>query len=233
MQISSGGANHKTKQEFVYQTLREAIMRCELEPGEKLGIQDIARQLVVSPIPVREALRLLYSEGLVEHSPHVGSTVARISRDSVVETFTVKEGLEVVSARIATQKSTSEDLSMLSDLLGEMDNILQSGDYERWANLNTRFHMAVADISAMPMLREMTRKVLDQWDRIRSYFFREVLVHRLFKSQEEHRSVVQAINKRDCEQVERLVKAHNQDALEDYLKHMSESTEEDLTTETG
>ncbi len=92
---------HVTKQQYVYETLREAIIRCELPPGERLVIDELARRLDISIIPVREALRLLESEGLVFSVAHVGATVAPISRHSIVEVFTLLEGLETVSARAA------------------------------------------------------------------------------------------------------------------------------------
>ena len=77
---NSGG--HLTKQQFVYSTLRESIIRCELAPGTRLVIDDLAKQFHVSIIPVREALRLLQSEGLVQSVAHVGATVARTASRS-------------------------------------------------------------------------------------------------------------------------------------------------------
>src|SRR6266480_3042980 len=88
------GTRHRTKQEFVYRTLREAIVRCELPPGERLVIDDLARRLEVSSIPVREALQLLQSEGLVVTVPHVGTSVALLSRESMADVFAVMEGLD-------------------------------------------------------------------------------------------------------------------------------------------
>jgi DNA-binding GntR family transcriptional regulator len=82
----------QTKQEVVYQTLRTAITHCEIKPGERLVIEEIAQQLNVSPIPVREALQLLQSERLIEAIPHGGATVAPISQASVAEIFTLMEG---------------------------------------------------------------------------------------------------------------------------------------------
>ena len=61
----AGDTRHRTKQEFAYQTLKDAILRCELRPDERLLIDDLARRLQVSPIPVREAIQMLQSEGLV------------------------------------------------------------------------------------------------------------------------------------------------------------------------
>ena len=79
--------------------MRASILKSELAPGTRLVIDDLARRFEISIIPVREALRLLQSEGLVVSVAHVGATVAPISRESVTEVFTLLEGLEVVAAR--------------------------------------------------------------------------------------------------------------------------------------
>ena len=73
----------RTKQELVYASLRDAILTCAIPPDERLVIEDVARRLNVSAIPVREALQLLRSEGLVTLIPHMGATVTPLSRDSV------------------------------------------------------------------------------------------------------------------------------------------------------
>src|SRR2546421_3327167 len=93
-------ARHRTKQEFAYQTLRDAIMRCELRPGEPLVIDDLARRLPVSTLPGREAIQMLHAEGLVVTVPHTGVTVAPVSPESVQDVFAVLEGLEVVASRL-------------------------------------------------------------------------------------------------------------------------------------
>ena len=118
---SSSKAGHLTKQQFVYTTLRESIIRSELPPGTRLVIDDLARQFKVSIIPVREALRLLQSEGLVLSVAHVGATVAPISRASVTEVFTLLEGLEVVAARVAAERATPADFETLSGYVAEME----------------------------------------------------------------------------------------------------------------
>src|SRR5689334_4515045 len=115
------GRRPQTKQMFVYSTLRDAITRCELKPGQRLVTDVIARQLSVSHIPVREALQLLHAEGLVENVAHAGASVASISRDSIVETFTVLEGLEIVATRTAVERMSDEDRAALAAIVAEMD----------------------------------------------------------------------------------------------------------------
>lgn len=224
MQFTAGPAP-QTKQRFVYDALRSAVMRCQLQPGKRLIIEDIARELGVSPIPVREALRILQSEGLVQSIPHTGSIVAPISRESVVETFTVLEGLEVVATRAATQQLHSRDLQSLTSLLAEMDAAVQSDETDLWPTLNTRFHTSIVRVTGMPTLLEMTERMFDRWDRIRCHYFTGVLYHRIGRSQQEHHDIVRAMGDRDYARLEQLVKAHNRGALEAYVEHMSSDGE--------
>ena len=211
---------HRTKQEFVYRTLREAIIRCELPPGERLVIDDLARRLAVSAIPVREALQLLQSEGLAVNVPHVGATVAPISRESIVEVFTVMEGLEIVATRSAAQRAAPGDLDALGAIVSAMDDALASGTLEQWADTNNRFHATIARLTGMPMLQEMTERVLSRWDRVRRYYFSGVLVHRIEQAQGEHRQLFAAMTTRDYAALEATVKTHNRGAHVAYAEYL-------------
>jgi len=216
---------YRTKQEFVYRTLRDAIMRCTLVPGQRLVIDDLAKQLEVSAIPVREALQLLQSEGLVTSVPHVGATVSPIARESIDEVFTVMEGLEIVATRSAAQRLTDASAAELTAVVAEMDAALAEGRHEEWADLNTRFHLSISRLSAMPMLNDMMERVMARWDRLRRFYFDGVLVHRIERAQEEHRALLEAMRARDLVGLEKMVKQHNQGALlayADYLRARAE-----------
>jgi DNA-binding GntR family transcriptional regulator len=222
---SSGAATaptggHLTKQQFVYSTLRESILRCELAPGTRLVIDDLARQFRVSIIPVREALRLLQSEGLVLSTAHVGATVAPISHASVVEVFTLLEGLEMVAGRAAARRATDADVLALKDLVADMDRALEAGSPQRWAEINTRFHMAICRLADMPILLDMMQRAVDYWDRVRRYYFRDVLIHRTRLAQTEHHTIVTHIESRDLPALEQSIREHNQGALAAYTAHL-------------
>jgi DNA-binding GntR family transcriptional regulator len=223
---TEGGAaadpRHLTKQAFVYATLRSAIIRCELAPGERLIIDDLARRYEVSIIPVREALRLLQSEGLVISVAHVGATVAPISKDSVLEVFVLLEGLELVATRMAAERATAADLDEIAALVTAMDQALASGAPERWADLNTRFHLAISRSAGMPILQEMMQRALDLWDRVRRYYFSGVLVRRAQQAQQEHHQILDQIRARDRDGLERTVRAHNHNALAAYTAYLEE-----------
>jgi DNA-binding GntR family transcriptional regulator len=211
---------HVTKQQYAYASLRDGILRCELGPGERLIIDDLARRLDTSIIPVREAIRLLESEGLVVNIAHVGATVAPISRSSVTETFTVLEGLESVSTRSAAQRADPAGIATLEALVEAMDSALGQSRYDEWAALNTRFHLGIAGLAGMPMLEQMLRRALDHWERVRRYFFNGVLAHRTALAQREHRTMLDQIKTRDLAELERTVRLHNQGALAAYAEYL-------------
>ncbi|GGH85946.1 DNA-binding GntR family transcriptional regulator [Pullulanibacillus pueri] len=212
---------YRTKQEYVYQVLRKAIMMCELHPGEKLVISEIASQLDTSAIPVREALKILHTEDLITYNAHVGAIVAPITKDSVVETFAIKEGLEGVATRIATEKITEKEIGKLQRKLANMDLILEQRDYGKWGQLNAEFHQSIVNLTLMPTLNIMHTKVLDKWDRIHRYFFSEILIDRHDESQSEHYEILEAIKDGKGEKAELLTKRHNQYALKEYMNFLN------------
>jgi DNA-binding GntR family transcriptional regulator len=216
---------YRTKQEFVYRTLRDAIMKCELPPRQRLVIEDLARELQVSAIPVREALKLLQSEGLVTNVPHTGSTVSAIARDSITEIFGLLEGLELVATRKAAEQMTAEDAAGLEATVREMDDALLDGRHEDWADLNSKFHLGISRLSGMPLLHEMMERVMAHWDRLRRCYFDGVLSNRMEQAQEEHRALLRVMKTRDLMQLEQAVKQHNQGALVAYAEYLRASTD--------
>jgi DNA-binding GntR family transcriptional regulator len=211
---------HLTKQQYAYDTLRAAILKGELAPGTRLVIDDVANRFAISIIPVREALRLLQSEGLVVSVAHVGATVAPISRESVAEVFTLLEGLEVVAARTAAGRATAGDLDRLAVIISNMDAALDAGRPQRWADLNTRFHLAIAALSGMPMLQQMLQRAFDHWGRVRRFYFNGVLVHRTRRAQAEHHLMLDHLRAKDVKSLEAVVREHNQAALEAYAAYL-------------
>jgi len=220
MKAAANAAPHVTKQQFVYGLLRDAIIQCELPPGERLVIDELARRFQVSIIPVREALRLLQSEGLVVSVPHVGATVSPISHASVYETFAILEALEVVAARTATKKASEADIEGLAGRVSAMDRAIAGGRPVEWADLNTDFHLAIGAIARMPLLEDMLRRGFDHWDRLRRHYFRGVLARRIPQAQAEHYQLLDEIRARDLAAVEATLRAHNQHALQAYSTYL-------------
>ena len=206
--------SYRTKSELVYATLRSAIMRCEIEPGTRLIIDDISESLGVSHIPVREALNQLQSEGLVTVVPHSGATVAPVSPGDVVEIFSIMEGLEIVATRVAAERASADQLAKLEAMLPKLDAAVTNQEPETWAELNIEFHREIAAITGMQMLTEMMNRVLDRWDRVRRYV--RVLPHRMSEAQQQHHDIVGALQRHDIATAQALATLHNRGALGAY-----------------
>jgi DNA-binding GntR family transcriptional regulator len=206
----------RTKQEYVYSWLRDGILDGTLRPGERIVIDDVARRLEVSSIPVREALHLLQSEGFVTSAPHVGATVADVSAAEVRELFAIMEALETVAGRAAAARVTPGETERLRAIVAEMDAELAGGRIESWAALNRSLHRAIGEIAVMPLLQEMTDRVLVRWERLRRLCFEGVVVPRAEQAQREHHELVDALARGDAEGVQAILATHNRGALRAY-----------------
>jgi DNA-binding GntR family transcriptional regulator len=123
--------------ELVRLGLRNSIMAGEIEPGTQLRQDEIAARFGTSRIPVREALRLLSAEGLVELQPNKGAVVKTYSIDEIVENLEIRIGLETRALRLAVPNMADEDLQAAADILQSYDSEPQA---EKWSQMNWQFH---------------------------------------------------------------------------------------------
>ncbi|HET7536524.1 MAG TPA: GntR family transcriptional regulator, partial [Candidatus Didemnitutus sp.] len=130
-------ARHRTKNEFVHDLLRGEILSLALKPGADLNIDEIARRLGVSAIPVREAVARLASERFVVMRPHIGAQVVPIDENSVHDIFALLEGLESAAAPRIASLATETDVNDLSRLLDDMDRPALRSDLIKWGAANT------------------------------------------------------------------------------------------------
>lgn len=209
----------RSKKDLVTATLRHAILNGELTPGTRLVIDDLARELGVSPIPVREALQQLNSDGYVVIEPYIGAKVAPIEAESVIEVFSLLETMEVVSSRAACQHMSDSDFDVLEEILLKMDSLV--GDPERWSQENRFFHKLICDRSGTRLVGSLMNRVLDHWDRLHRYFLKDVFGRRLRQAQREHWKILRALRARNPGAVEAVVREHAQAALSAYQKHLS------------
>lgn len=203
-----------SKKDAVYDSIRTAIFAGGFQPGERLVIDALARELGVSAIPVREALQLLQADGLVDIKPHAGATVTEIQPDTVYEVFKLLEATEVISSRAACERMSDEDLKELEQLIKAMDGLTR--DPELWSAENVRLHQFICERSGTRLAGEVMLKTLDQWNRIRYYYLDSVFSSRVERAQKQHWAILKALKKRDAEKVEKVIQKHNQTALSDY-----------------
>ena len=110
--------------------------------------------------------------------------------------------------------------AQLSGVVAEMDAAIAAQEFERWAALNSDLHRAINEIARMPLLREMTERVLSRWERLRRHYFQGVMVPRVVQAQGEHHELLGALIRRDPDGAEQIVRAHNQAAQTAYAEYL-------------
>lgn len=186
--------NFLTKNKFVYDRLKESIIRGEFKPGERLIISKIAKSLGVSIIPVREAVTKLITEDLVTHIPHRGTIVSSINYNELEENYLIRAELEGLAALYATEHLTDLDFKMLQKNIDRMRKVIKKNEFSKVGPINKEFHRII--YQACPY-KKLYRLIFDLWsiiDRVQSVF--SLVPHRAISSLQEHIEVLNALKKR-------------------------------------
>jgi len=203
--------NFITKNDFIYEKLKDEIVEGKLRPGERIIIPDVAKRYGISAMPIREALNRLQQEGLIEIVPHVGARVASFDLARFKEITMIRTELETLATKLATPYIDEATLAKLEALYEEMQVSLQEGDQIRYGKINKEFHMTVYSAGPYPVLRDM---IASLW--ARSEFSRTVFLkvsNRLEASQSEHREWLEAIKKKDAEKASQTVRRQKEIAF--------------------
>ena len=190
----------------VAERLRQRIFTHELAPGAWIDEQALAEQYGISRTPLREALKVLASEGLVTLKPRRGCYVTELSERDLDDIFPIMALLEGRCAFEATQKATLDDLKDLEAVHERLERCAAKGDVNGFFEVNQTFHEALQTLSGNRWLKQVIddlRKVLKltRRDSLR-------LEGRLKQSLEEHRRILVAIRERDAASAEALMHAH-------------------------
>lgn len=197
---------HRTLAERAFDTLHEAIVTGVLEPGERLPIEELAEILEMSPMPIREALRLLDSVGLVENVPHRGARVTELSIDDLREVYEARLALEPLTVRHAAERFTDEDAREAADRLAEhVRKSKQRTLKPIWAS-HTAFHFALYEAADS---RWMLRLIRPLWESSERYRFAMLPARmKLEKRRLEHERILQACIDHDPEAASRELYNH-------------------------
>lgn len=197
--------NHvlQTREKFVADQLREAILRGYYKPGQKLDQTEIAESLNVSRSPVREALRTLAAENLVQMYPHRGAVVATLSVEELEEIYFLRGTLEGVAVRLATSKIGQPHLTQLKTILEKMN---QTSDLDEWLELNREFHNTIYEVINRPRLLSIIQSLRN----ISAPYTRQYISspEHLRETQLGHQHILEALHDRDGERAEEETKKH-------------------------
>lgn len=194
--------------------IREGILRGTYAPGAHLKEEELAALTGVSRTPVREALRRLVREGLVEHAPNVGTRVIRWTERELDDVFELRALLEGHAAARAAREMGPEQIAELRRLAGEMEHIAHAGDpgsFDRIADLNRGFHRLVLDVGGGPRLGDLLSVVVSIPVLLRT--FRRYGAEELERSLRHHRELIDAIEAHDGVWARAVMQAHLRAAL--------------------
>ena len=200
------------KPDQIYETLRRAIVRLEMEPGSAISEKELCGRFEVSRTPVREALQRLAEEDLVDIHPHSGTWVSRISFARAEEGFVLRRALEVESVRRAAALVTEAGIAELDGLIARMRLTLRDDRPADYLEVDDAFHAAIARISAYPRIWKFIGLAKVQLDRMRQ--LSAPVPGHLAEVTEQHAAIVQALARRNAMQAELAMRIHLDSSFE-------------------
>lgn len=192
--------------DVVFNTLREAILKGDLKPGERLMELQLAAKLGVSRTPIREAIRMLEQEGLAVTMPRKGAEVAKMTLKDMEDVLEIREALDELAVRIACEKITDEQMKRLTDAKDLFETSTRSGDVKMIAEADVSFHDVIYEATGNPKLETLLNNLREQVYRYRVEYIKDpqnypVLIR-------EHEAILLALKERNVKKAERAMHEH-------------------------
>lgn len=224
---SSGDSERGTIADRVFALLREAIVEGDIPAGNKISEPELARAYGISRGPLREAIGRLESCGLVVRRPNVGARVVSMSSEQLLEIFHVREALEGMSARLAAQNMTKAEIDELCVLLERHESQIEKDAghayFQREGDLD--FHYRIVQGSHNRRMIELLCNDLYHVVRLYRYQF-GMPSKRGPRAFVEHRHIVDAIQRRDPEMAEMMMRSHIRASRENAERLLKETTDQ-------
>ncbi len=192
--------------DVVFQTLRQAILRGELKPGERLMEIQLSNKLGVSRTPIREAIRKLELEGLVVVVPRKGAEVAEIKEKSLRDVLEVRKALEELSVTLACERISSDMIEELELAAAEFKKVLKNEDVTEIAQADVHFHDIIYKASDNQKLTQLLSNLSEQMYRYRVEYLKDPKVYEQLTR--EHEEIIRHIRKHEKEEAVKIVCEH-------------------------
>ena len=190
----------------VYDHLRDEILGDRLLPGTELSEVALSRELSVSRGPIREAMGRLAAEGLVTVRPRRGAEVRSITPEELIDSYQVREALEVLAVRLAVPRITDSELADLAELVDRMAGHAKDDAVPDFFAVNVTFHERICELSGNKKLIQLHKQLAAEIGRFQARTL--ALRGNLDGSVTEHRAILAALRERDVEKAAELTAAH-------------------------
>ena len=193
----------------VYHALKQAITEMDIydHPEEiRLEERQLSELLGVSRTPIREALTLLEQEGFIRLLPRRGVFVVRKTKAEIIEIIQAWAALESMAARLAAQHAADEDIRKLWELFRDFEQRSPKDHVSEYSDANIAFHKSIIRLAGSELLQEMTDNLFIHVRAIRKLTIGQE--NRAERSIDEHKAIIKALERRDADEAERLVRDH-------------------------
>lgn len=215
---------YRTMREIAYDAIRDAILSGRYPARRRLIADEVAKELGVSRMPVREALHRLEVAGLISLMPHKGAVVSELSEPEIVEIYHIRAVLDGLAARLATLNLTQADHQRLHALLDQMESAAKAEDLKTVLAVNRKFHALIWKAARAPRLQELLENLYDASQRFRNI---SVLIPgRLDRITQEHRLIVRALARGDAAAAERHANEHHEGTARRLLRSIGAERED-------
>lgn len=211
-------SNLKPIRDLVYENLRKAIIEGKLKPNERIVEKEYAEKLNISRTPIREALRKLEIEGLVQYIPRKGVVVNTIEEEEIIETYEIRKALEGLAMRYVVKRISDEEIERLKELMDSMEESNRSGDFEGLLDICKEFNEVILNASRMPKVAGLINAMKEQLQRFKRITMSQSV--RRSNAIQEHKEIFQAIVNRDSILAERLVIEHLEASQKAFLESL-------------
>lgn len=206
--------------DVVFKTLRQAILKGELEPGERLMEIQLAERLGVSRTPIREAIRKLELEGLVLMIPRKGAEVARISENNLRDVLEVRRTLEELAVDLACQRMTEDELEELKKTQELFAQAIREGDAMRIAQTDERYHEIIYGSTKNEKLVQILNNLREQMYRYRLEYIKDEDKRHILLV--EHDQILKALSLRHVHEAKIAIREHIDNQEITILKNLKE-----------
>jgi DNA-binding GntR family transcriptional regulator len=207
--------------EQVAQRLRQMLVEGSIAPGAKLNERELCEALECSRTPLREAIKMLAAEGLVELLPHRGAVAVAMDERSVRDTFEVMAGLEALSGELAAQRVTDEELAEIRAMHYEMLAAYTRRDLSAYYRLNAQIHRAINTAARNPVLSATYDRINARLQALR--FRSNQDGAKWAAAMKEHDQMIEALGQRDVAAMRQVLASHLQNKLAVVLEQLQDA----------
>jgi len=189
----------------ITQSIRDFILNGELEPGVRIGQEDLAQRFGTSRIPVRDALRQLENEGLVILTPNSSARVAKLDMAECTEIYKIRELIEPLAIAEAIPQMSDEDIARLECAVAEIES---TRDSDVFLKLDREFHLNSYRAAKMPKLQSLVERFWNTTQHYRRAYTRLVWQKGNWIINAEHRLLIEAMKRRDVVDAGQILMMH-------------------------